>query len=131
MTALFRCSHCGTEKPREAMSKRTGKPNGLHGWCKDCMNRRKRERKDTPEQRTRWSLKTRYGLTPADVDAMRARQGGGCGICGGPMARECVDHDHATGRVRGLLCHPCNIKLHAIDKWPHRDAAFRYLRGAL
>lgn len=27
----------------------------------------------------------------------------------------------------GLLCHPCNIKLHALDKWTHRDAAVAYL----
>lgn len=124
------CTRCGAEKPNEAMSRQASRKDGLHGWCKACMNGRRRDRKATPEQRARWGLKTRYGLTPAEVDAIREEQGGACAICRGQMARECIDHDHATGKVRGLLCHPCNIKLHAIDKWPHRDAAFRYLRGA-
>ncbi|WCE04454.1 endonuclease domain-containing protein [Pseudoxanthomonas sp. JBR18] len=127
MTALFRCSRCQVEKPRDAMSKRASRPNGLHGWCKACMNTRKRERKGSPEQRAKWGLKTRYGLTPADVDAMRERQGGVCGICRQPMNRECVDHDHESGKVRGLLCHPCNVKLHSLDRWPHYLAALDYL----
>ena len=94
------------------------------------MNARRRERKATPEQRTRWGLQTRYGLTPADVDAMRERQNGVCGICRQAMKRECVDHDHETGEVRGLLCHPCNVKLHALDRWPHYRAALAYLERA-
>lgn len=90
-----------------------------------------RKRNDTPEKRARWNLATRYGITLEARDELIAKQGGVCAICAGPMSRAVIDHDHATGKVRGVLCHPCNIKLHALDKWPHRNAAVAYLgRGA-
>ena len=50
------------------------------------------------------------GVTTEVYERMLASQGGGCAICGNePKTRRLhVDHDHATGRVRGLLCHRCN-----------------------
>jgi hypothetical protein len=53
------------------------------------------------------------GVTVEQYDAMLAAQGGGCAICGTkPKTRRLdVDHDHKTGRVRGLLCHRCNRAL--------------------
>jgi Recombination endonuclease VII len=53
-------------------------------------------------------LKRKYGLTLEAFDQMLASQGGGCAICGRPDADN-VDHDHETGRVRGILCWNCNI----------------------
>jgi hypothetical protein len=55
-------------------------------------------------------LRCRYGITTADFDAMLARQCGKCAICESNK-RLCVDHDHVTGRVRGILCHSCNVNL--------------------
>lgn len=59
-----------------------------------------------------WRLKNVYGISLEDYDRMLESQGGGCAICGGPPGKGrggplnffCVDHDHQTGRVRGLLC---------------------------
>jgi hypothetical protein len=53
------------------------------------------------------------GVTDDQYDAMLQAQGGGCAICGSrPKTRRLhVDHDHATGRVRGLLCHVHNRRL--------------------
>ena len=55
-------------------------------------------------------LKRNYGLTLEAFDALLASQGGGCTICGRPDADN-VDHDHETGRVRGILCFPCNVAI--------------------
>lgn len=52
----------------------------------------------------RWVEKT-YGLAEGEYDALLAFQGGVCALCGKPgvTKRLAVDHDHATGRVRGLI----------------------------
>jgi hypothetical protein len=56
------------------------------------------------------------GITDDDYEALLAAQGGGCAICGNPpkTRRLHVDHDHKTGKVRGLLCHRCN---RALPSW--------------
>jgi hypothetical protein len=78
----------------------------------------------TPEERTRYNrnaaLKSLYGLTLQAYERMLAVQGGVCAICGNPPGTNggpgigpslSVDHDHATGRIRGLLCHHCNVAI--------------------
>ena len=49
-----------------------------------------------------------FGLAPEAFDVLLDIQRGACAICRVPMASPHVDHDHATGRVRGLLCSGCN-----------------------
>jgi hypothetical protein len=57
-------------------------------------------------------LERRYGISRADYDALLARQGGVCAICAKPPEKTLsVDHCHATGKVRGLLCRQCNFGL--------------------
>ncbi len=57
------------------------------------------------ETQIRW----KYGIGADDYDALLAAQGGKCAICGErDKGRLCVDHHHGSGRVRGLLCTPCN-----------------------
>jgi hypothetical protein len=56
-------------------------------------------------------LMHKYGLTHAAYDALLLSQGSTCAICRRPpLAGKplCVDHDHASGKVRALLCHHCN-----------------------
>ena len=52
-------------------------------------------------------------VTDDEYEGMLAEQGGVCAICGNPpkVKRLHVDHDHATGVIRGLLCHRCNRAL--------------------
>jgi hypothetical protein len=60
----------------------------------------------------RGQLKRQYGLSPADYDALLAKQDGVCATCGKPSKETlCVDHCHATGTIRGLLCRQCNFAL--------------------
>lgn len=61
---------------------------------------------------------------------MLAAQGGGCAVCGStPKTRRLhIDHDHATGRIRGLLCMQCNRFLAAYHATPAKlRAAADYL----
>lgn len=66
-------------------------------------------------------LMSKYGITTAQYAALEDAQGGVCAICKGDETRTnwrssksdalCVDHDHKTGKVRGLLCDNCNRAL--------------------
>jgi hypothetical protein len=59
-------------------------------------------------------LKRKYGMTLEEYDAMLEAQGGGCFICSRPPREDIslhVDHDHSTGKVRGILCFCCNNAL--------------------
>lgn len=59
----------------------------------------------------RHHLKKKYGLTPEQYNGMMEKQRWVCAICQGDNIngrRLAVDHDHATGKVRGLLCDRCN-----------------------
>jgi hypothetical protein len=72
-------------------------------------------------------LKRKYGLTLETFEEMCEAQGGGCAICGRPDADN-VDHDHVTGRVRGILCWNCNIGVgHFEDDVDRFVAAAAYL----
>jgi hypothetical protein len=64
----------------------------------------------------RWySIERKYGITEEDYNNMFTNQGGRCKICGRHQTefnyRLYVDHDHATGNIRGLLCHRCNFMI--------------------
>lgn len=129
--SVKRCARCGATKPLGEFHRQPRGPQGRHSWCKPCANKRAAEshkRTAHPAQRRRWSLHTRYRLTVAQFDAMLAAQGGLCAICGGAMKRPCVDHDHATKKVRALLCFTCNLSLGFIERRSFLDKAAAYLR---
>lgn len=78
--------------------------------------------------RVRRRLARQYGLTESELEAMRARQGGRCAICGQEQKFLNIDHDHVSGKVRGLLCKPCNLGLgHFKDRLDVVIAAASYL----
>ena len=67
------------------------------------------------------NTKRRYGLTKADFAELFMSQGRCCAICekeseDGTGEEFSVDHDHATGKVRGILCQGCNTLLGFIEK---------------
>ncbi len=71
-------------------------------------------------------------MSPQDYDMLSARQGGACAICRRqPAEALCVDHCHATGKVRGLLCRTCNSAIGFLrDDEALVAAALAYLRQA-
>lgn len=84
----------------------------------------------------RQRLNRKYGLTVADYERMCAERDGKCDLCrrapagrGHQAGRLVVDHCHATGRVRGLLCFHCNTAVGKLRDDPALcEAAAAYLR---
>lgn len=77
--------------------------------------------RNTPEQKQRdrsSDRKWRYGVTPEQFEELLTAQGGGCAICGAEANN--LDHEHSTGRVRGVLCGPCNRGLGLFKDDPSR-----------
>lgn len=74
-------------------------------------------KKNNPEEHKRrlrkYRIKVLYGLSEEELHALYAKQEGRCAICKRPEGEKalCVDHDHNTGEVRGLLCNSCNAML--------------------
>lgn len=82
----------------------------------------------SPEVRQQKARLWNYGLSQADFDALLEKQHGVCCICQEVPEKWNVDHDHATGEVRGLLCPPCNKGLAFFRDDPERMAhAIAYL----
>lgn len=87
---------------RERRSGTRPTPEYQRAWYR--ANRERLVRLNVANQRRR-----KYGLEPEEYDAMVAARVGRCDICGEqPDGALCVDHDHGTGQVRGLLCQDCN-----------------------
>ena len=79
------------------------------------------QRKNRPARRE-YELKRNYGLAAGEYERLAKEQGGRCAICS--LERKLfVDHDHETGRVRGLLCHHCNAALGHLSEAPEVVAA--------
>lgn len=105
------CSSCNQHLPFSSFSPDNSKKTGYSSLCKPC----KRERYSTRYHRAYRSkkLQDNYGITADDYDRMLEDQGHRCAICNSTKTGRndtwfCVDHDHTTGKVRGLLCNTCN-----------------------
>ncbi|MET8168366.1 endonuclease VII domain-containing protein [Streptomyces sp. NPDC005329] len=106
-----RCPQCETVKPHLEWERNKSSSDGWASYCRACR-----------AERNRISyFQRKYGLTPAELDAMVAEQRGICCICLAAPA-EHVDHCHKTGRVRGVLCFSCNA---ALGQFKDRPDAIR------
>lgn len=81
------------------------------------------------ESNRKWRL-SRYGLSVEGYQELLTRQNGKCSICITELKKKpCVDHDHKTGVVRGLLCRNCNTILgQAKDSISILEATIQYLK---
>lgn len=155
-----KCFRCGDQKPRtiENFACRATKRNGNTWWsvsgvCRACevkraMTQVRNKRADgwkppsdprSADEHRRRNLEKAYGLTVEQYSEMLAAQGGVCKIClepsrairQGKLRPLFVDHNHKTGKIRGLLCMSCNAAIsQARDNVEVLKAAIKYLEEA-
>lgn len=84
---------------------------------------------DLKQHSRRRTLLRVYGLTLDNYEALLASQGHRCACCGTTSERWCVDHDHKSGLVRGIVCGLCNTGIgHLGDTLTGLETAANYLR---
>lgn len=125
-TGVKICTKCGVEKTMGLFTF----SRGYAGWCKECHAKSTKETDTrTPEQRRFKHLKRAYNLTPEEFSLMVLEQGGLCASCQKQNDNLCVDHDHDTGVIRGLLCQKCNSGIGLLgDNLEGLEKAVNYLK---
>lgn len=117
-----KCSKCGQTKTASDFYTNRHLRSGLASWCKACHQGYGREWKRSEagklKQKRDW-LKRDFGITPEDYERLLERCDHRCLACGSQKQLH-IDHDHATGRIRGILCGNCNRALGLL-----RDDAIR------
>ncbi len=116
------CTGCQQEKPLSEFFSRGGKLAHLYkSQCKPCMQAKRLEWGQQNSdylntwRRNNWVVTNRRlrrrGATQDMYNAMYEAQKGCCALCNEPEEKFvwlCIDHDHETGKIRGLLCPNCN-----------------------
>lgn len=97
------------------------------GRCQACKRIGRSREVVTPESRRASHLKTKWGMTTEDYKRMLDRQDGVCAICHKPPLNNAlaIDHDHDTGKIRGLLCSRCNSALGWLETREDSIVAYR------
>ena len=109
-----RCSKCRTVGGEFHKNKR--QPDGFQNQCKACTAEAGRQDYEKHKRkRTSAGLERKYGISLDDYEQMSEDQDHACALCQEPEMvegrRMAIDHDHETGRIRGLLCFKCNTSL--------------------
>ena len=133
MICIRQCKHCNKDKEESEFSFFRNKRNTT---CKECRNRNnkwyaedkgerktkaklyyKRIKHKIAQYRSDLRLDRKYKLTREKWNEMLEKQNNKCGICKVVFGeyKPCVDHNHQNGKVRGLLCRKCNLKLEVIE----------------
>lgn len=129
-----KCGCCKELRLAVEFSKTVNAHDGLYAYCRECDKslqkaRTEQYRTEDPEgwkrRRAAAVRKYRYGVTDSEYSLLAEAQEYGCAICGqGDQSEDlCVDHNHATGEVRGLLCKKCNSGIGLLGDDPARIAA--------
>jgi hypothetical protein len=116
---MYKCKKCGENKPLTDYYKTKDRKSGHKTICKECI-------KADPLSETRkaymreygkeYHLKKTYDLTQEEYNNKLKEQNHKCDICGidaveAPKQKLFVDHCHDTNKIRGLLCHNCNVSI--------------------
>jgi ribosomal protein S14 len=136
------CQQCEQIKLVADFQRHWHSADGLRTRCKQCEadihrkpDRESIKRENRRQAVIRYRYRRTFGLTLEEYDALLVQQNGRCAICGTNQsilrkkaARFAIDHDHATGRIRSLLCSNCNLGLGAFcDDVSKLKSAIRYL----
>ena len=131
------CYGCGARKPFSEYYNLKRMPDGRMPRCKKCSNKVRLEAFKVnpvdPDTRRKHLLKYKYGVDYEWYEGTLVEQQGGCAICGSQDPAKgrkhlCVDHDHTTGAVRGILCSDCNIGISHFKDNPERmRSAAKYI----
>lgn len=147
----IKCRSCKEDKDLSFFWKTKAEKTGRSRECKQCHQIRRSTPKNRDsarkKDRERYKLKPRQaskehkyahtllrysGISVEDYNAMLSAQSGVCKICGSPPApriRLAVDHCHATGEIRGLLCTKCNQALGLLhDSIAALEKAVQYIK---
>ena len=142
------CSRCKADKSFTEFFRDASSPDGYGGYCKPCRGPRKLPPKGPQipshlrkEYQKWYTIRVKYGITRLQYEALFEDQEGRCRLCkvlGSEVKRPgtsdptfglCVDHDHNTGLVRGLLCNNCNRAIGLLQDNPELlDKASEYVK---
>ena len=140
------CQICNQELSLFEFPKGKLRKDGSYNYrptCKNCTVKQNLDHyhnkggKEKQKQRSFKNNLKKYGITPENYKELFTKQEGKCAICSSSevsVARRSynlfVDHDHKTGKVRGLLCHHCNTGLgHYRDNTVILQKAIEYLNA--
>lgn len=117
------CGRCKKWLPLNNFSFNKVKWDGLQERCSECRHIHWKTigcktRKEVPveikRKRKRAMVLKYHNITQKEFDSLLKIQNNKCAICGSPdwgRPSPCIDHDHSTGKIRGLLCNRCNRTL--------------------
>lgn len=131
-TTQIQAKYNKTEKGKRTHRKAQKKYQKTEKGKKLLQKHNKRYNKSP--KRKDWYLRNRFGITLEQYDEMFENQNGVCAICGEiniDGRRLAVDHNHETGKIRGLLCTGCNTRLGILEHKTWRSLAEKYLKSSL
>lgn len=108
-----KCSKCGEWKEPSDFYRKTVSRDWLTSWCRacTCIQNADYVRRNRDKHKVWWKktmLKQRYGITLDEYHDLLEFFEHKCVICS-KKEDLCIDHDHETGDIRGILCRPCNL----------------------
>lgn len=126
-----KCNICGKIKYYSHFGKAKNVKSGYRGDCKACQSVSRLKRRTRRSERI-YEAKKFYGLSEKQYDALVKTHKHSCALCGKHRSQQQrdlhIDHDHRTGKVRGLLCCACNARLGWYEN--RKELIQNYLVGA-
>lgn len=118
------CNECKDELPAtpEYFHRRTSSLCGIRGTCKKCLSKNVNKKEKAKQyiithkkERESARIKRNHNLSLNEYNIMLEKQNNNCCICGETLKTgsggRAIDHCHISGRIRGIVCQPCNVTM--------------------